>query len=172
MLKKIIPTSIFFFFGLLAVGQKSAEKIKDNKQLILFVCEHGAARSTIAAAYFNKLAKEQGLNYIAVFKGTDPDTILTPVTAKGLVKDSFDISGWTPELVSAQDIKGAYKIVTFDCKLPTQDSVPIPAEQWNGIPAISKDYTIARNEIIVKVNQLIVELPKAQKKKLKKQNLK
>ena len=171
MLKKIISTTIFFFFALLAVGQKTADKSKDTKQIILFVCEHGAARSTIAAAYFNKLAKEKGLNYIAVFKGTDPDTVLTPGTAKGLVKDSFDISGWTPKLVSPQDIKDAYKIVTFDCKLPTQDSLSIPAEQWNGIPAISKDYNIARNEIVEKVNQLITELPKTQKKKAKKQKL-
>jgi arsenate reductase (thioredoxin) len=172
MLKKIISTSIFFSFVFFAVGQKSVEKNKDTKQIILFVCEHGAARSTIAAAYFNKLAKEQGLNYIAVFKGTDPDTVLTPAIAKGLVKDSFDISGWTPKLVSGQDIKSAYKIVTFDCKLPTQDSVSIPAEQWNGIPAISKDYNIARNEIVEKVNQLITELPKTQKKKTKKQKVK
>jgi arsenate reductase (thioredoxin) len=172
MLKKIISTSIFFLLALFAVGQKTAEKNKDSKKIILFVCEHGAARSTIAAAYFNKLAKEQGLYYIAVFTGTDPDTVLTPGTAKGLIKDSFDISGWTPKLVSGQDIKDAYKIVTFDCKLPTQDSVSIPAEEWNGIPAISKDYNIARNEIVEKVNQLITELPKDKKKKTKKQKLK
>jgi protein-tyrosine-phosphatase len=167
MLKKIITTYFFFFFAFYAVGQKASEKSKNPKQVILFVCEHGAARSTIAAAYFNKLAGEQGLNYVAVFKGTDPDTVLTPGTAKGLVKDSFDISGWTPTLVSGQDIKDAYKIVTFDCKLPTQDSASIPAEQWNGIPAISKDYNIARNEIVEKVNQLITQLPKTNKERNK-----
>jgi arsenate reductase len=172
MLTKIISTSIFFCFAVFAVGQKTVEKSKDTKQIILFVCEHGAARSTIAAAYFNKIAKEQGLNYVAVFKGTDPDTVLTPGTAKGLVKDSFDISGWTPKLVSAQDIKDAYKIVTFDCKLPTQDSISIPADQWNGIPAISTSYDIARNEIVERVNQLITELLKTQKKKTEKQKLK
>jgi arsenate reductase (thioredoxin) len=167
MLKKIISASIFFLFAFFAVAQKTAEKNKNSKKIILFVCEHGAARSTIAAAYFNKAAKEQGLNYIAVFKGTDPDTVLTPGTAKGLVKDSFDISGWRPELVSEQDIKDAYKIVIFDCKLPIQDSVSITAEQWNGIPAISKDYNIARNAIAAKVNQLIAELPKIKKGKRK-----
>jgi arsenate reductase (thioredoxin) len=48
------------------------------KPVILFVCEHGAARSTIAAAYFNKFAQQQNLDYVAVFRGTDPDTTLTP----------------------------------------------------------------------------------------------
>lgn len=102
----------------MAVGQKTSEKNKETKQVILFVCEHGAARSTIAAAYFNKLAKEKELNFKAVFRGTDPDTILTKGTENGLLKDGFDIKDWTPKLVSEQDIKGAYKIVTFDCKLP------------------------------------------------------
>ena len=170
MLKKIIPISIFLFFAFFAVGQKPVEKNRDAKKIILFVCEHGAARSTIAAAYFNKLAKEQGLKYVAVFKGIDPDTVLTPGTAKGLVKDSFDISGWTPKLVLDQDIKDAYKIVTFDCKLPTKDSSFIPVEQWNGIPPISKDYNVARNEIVEKVNELITQLPKAKKKKIKKKS--
>jgi arsenate reductase (thioredoxin) len=172
MLKKIIPTCLFFFFALFATGQKTSEKNKGSKKIILFVCEHGAARSTIAAAYFNKIAKEQNLNYVAVFKGTDPDTILTPGTEKGLLKDSFDIKGWTPKLVSNQDIKGAYKIVTFDCKLPMQDSTSISVEQWNGIPPISKSYDTARNEIVEKVNQLVSQLPGTNKKKAKKRSSK
>jgi len=56
---------------ILSFGQKSAPK------KILFVCTHGAARSPIAAAYFNKIAKEQNLNYRAIFKGTEPDSVLT-----------------------------------------------------------------------------------------------
>jgi arsenate reductase (thioredoxin) len=172
MFQKIITTSFFFFFVLFAFGQKNSEKNKNAKETILFVCEHGAARSTIAAAYFNKLAKEQGLNYIAVFKGTDPDTTLTPGTVKGLLKDSFNISGWKPKLVSDGDIKNAYRIVTFDCKLPIQDSSSISIDHWDGIPPISKDYNIARNQIIEKVNLLITQLPKTNKKKAKKRNSK
>jgi arsenate reductase (thioredoxin) len=165
MFLKIILTSFFFAPAFFSVAQKSSEKNKDSKKVILFVCEHGAARSAIAAAYFNKLAQEKQLNYTAIFKGTDPDTVLTPGTAKGLIKDSFDISGWKPELVSEQDIKAAYKVITFDCKLPLKDSLAAITEQWNGIPPISKDYNIARNEIVAKVNQLISTLPKKGKRK-------
>ena len=31
--------------------------------LIIFVCEHGAAKSIIAAAYFNKYARERNLRF-------------------------------------------------------------------------------------------------------------
>jgi arsenate reductase (thioredoxin) len=129
---------------------------------ILFVCELGAARSTIAATYFNKLAKEQGLGYEAIFRATNPDVALKPATIKGLTEDGFDISNQVPKLVSQTDINSADQIVTFDCNLP--DSFSKPVTQWNGIPPISEDYNLARNQILEKVLQLINELTEKQQK--------
>jgi len=40
---------------------------------VVFVCEYGAAKTVIAAAYFNKMATEQGLAYRAITRGTAPD---------------------------------------------------------------------------------------------------
>lgn len=131
---------------------------------ILFVCEHGAARSTIATAYFNKLAEEQGLNYRAVFRATNPDSTLMPATIKGLTEDGFDISNWTPKLVSQTDINNASEIVTFDCNIPAPDSSSKPLVQWNGIPPVSKDYNLARDQIVENVQQLINDLAKKQRK--------
>ena len=130
---------------------------------ILFVCEHGAARSTIATAYFNKLAKEQGLNYRAVFRATNPDSTLMPATIKGLTEDGFDISNWTPTLVSQTDINGASEIVTFDCNIPSTDGNAKPLLQWNGISPVSKDYNLTRNQIVERVQQLIDTLAKKAK---------
>src|SRR5438552_2704780 len=71
--------SIYFLFFILLLNATSTlsfgqnlNKDSTNNAIILFVCEHGAARSTIAAAYFNKLAKEKGLNYKAIFRGINP----------------------------------------------------------------------------------------------------
>ncbi|NOT62115.1 MAG: hypothetical protein HOP19_18030, partial [Acidobacteria bacterium] len=50
---------------------------------ILFICEHGAAKSVIAAAHFDKLAKARGLKYRAVFRGTNPDPTLAASAVKG-----------------------------------------------------------------------------------------
>lgn len=131
---------------------------------ILFVCEHGAARSTIAAAYFNKLAEEQGLKYRAVFRATNPDSTLMPAAIKGLTEDGFDITNWTPRLVSETDINRASEIVTFDCNIPASDSIAKPLVQWNGISPVSKDYNLTRNQIVERVQQLINDLAKKQKK--------
>ena len=131
---------------------------------VLFVCEHGAARSTIAAAYFNRLAEEQGLNYRALFRATNPDSTLMPATIKGLTEDGFDIRNWTPKLVSQTDINNASEIVTFDCHIAAPDSSLKPLVKWNGIPPVSKDYKFARDQIVENVQQLINELAKKQRK--------
>ena len=67
----------------------------DRIPYVVFVCEHGAAQSLIATAYFNKLAAERGLAAIAAFRGVDPENryshkVLgtrgaTPYTGSGLV---------------------------------------------------------------------------------------
>jgi len=46
----------------------------------VFICEHGAAKSVIAAAYFNKLAAERHLNFHAIARGLTPQPV-----------ESFDI---------------------------------------------------------------------------------
>ncbi len=124
---------------------------------VLFVCTHGAARSPIAAAYFNKLAKENDLNFHAVFRGTEPNKELTKETVGGLTDDGFEINKWKPEKVSAQDVEKAYKIVTFDCAVPPIKPSTFK-EEWNGTPSISKDYNVARNVIKENVEELIESL--------------
>lgn len=173
---RIIKTSIFlprrniFLTTLLLLSLFSCtETSTNNKKIndmpeVLFVCEHGAARSTIATAYFNKLAEEQGLNFRAIFRATNPDSTLMPATIKGLTEDGFDISNWTPKLVSQTDINKASEIVTFDCNIPAPDSSSKPLVQWNGIAPVSKDYNLARNQIVENVQELINDLAKKQKK--------
>ncbi len=78
---------ILILFPLFLFGQKMTDKNKETTKTILFVCEHGAAKSVVAAAYFNRLAEEKGLNYKTVFRGTKPDSLLSAGTIKGLKMD-------------------------------------------------------------------------------------
>jgi arsenate reductase (thioredoxin) len=142
---------------------RKAVKTPAPVKTILFVCEHGAARSTIAAAYFNKIAMEKGLKYNAVFRATNPDTALTQATKKGLMEDGFEIRNLKPVLLNHGDINTATRIITFDCSLPSKDSLSNRVHKWNGIPPISKDYRAARNEILAKILVLIAELGKKRK---------
>jgi arsenate reductase (thioredoxin) len=154
-------------FILVAFFQNSfgQQKIKTNikPKQILFVCEHGAARSTIASAYFNKISDSLKLNYKSIYRGTDPEATLTAGTQKGLMNDNFKIDNWKPELVTENDVKDSYKLITFDCSVPNLNNSKIITEQWNGIPAISKDYVIARNAILEKVKELITKLQEEKK---------
>jgi arsenate reductase len=131
---------------------------KDTTYIILFVCEHGAAKSTIAATYFNKIANEKHLKYRAVFRGTNPDSTISPATNKGLSEDGFDTKNLKPILASQNDIINARQIVTFDCSIANKDSLNKPFYQWNGIPPISDDYQVAKNQIVSKVEALINNL--------------
>ncbi len=151
MRKAILILVVAYFF--VGCGQEPEAK------KVVFVCTHGAARSPIAAAYFNKIIAEKELNYTAVFRGTVPDSVLTKETARGLTNDEFLIKEWKPKKVSNEDFEGAFRVVTFDLDLYL-DRDNIELEQWNGTPPISKDYNKARNIILEKVENLIEDLPK------------
>jgi len=148
---------IFYLLSFIAI-LFSCNQTTDTKEIV-FICPHGAARSPIAAAYFNKMAKEKNMNYHATFRGTEPDETLSARTIKGLTDDGINIDGWKPQLVSDKDIKNAYKIVTFDCTVPSENSSAL-LEQWNGTPSPSKEFDSYRQIVMDKVKQLVEELPK------------
>lgn len=158
-MKTIFKIFILLVFAQNLFAQKVTEKKNITKQQILFVCEHGAARSTIASAYFNKIADSLKLNYKSIFRGTVPDSTVTKGTQAGLIKDNFKIENWKPEIVTENDIKNSIKVITFDCNIPDLNVT----EKWDGIPAISKDYIVARNAILDKVNELIKKLKEEEK---------
>jgi len=83
---------------------------------IVLVCEHGAAKSVVAAAYFNKLADEKGLNLQAVARGTNPDQTLSPHAVIGLLEDGLTPTESVPQKLSLADVESADRVITF-CKL-------------------------------------------------------
>ena len=61
---------VVLFAAHLAPPGVSAE---DRPTTVVFVCEHGSAKSMIAALWFNRLASEQGLPLQGVSRGVNPD---------------------------------------------------------------------------------------------------
>ena len=57
----------------------------------MFVCEDGSDESLVAAAYFNKLARERGLAAVATFRGVDPENHLSMRAVDGLKADGVPI---------------------------------------------------------------------------------
>lgn len=122
---------------------------------ILFICEHGAAKSVIAAAYFNKLSIEKKLNLRAIARGTNPDAELSPNTVAGLQADGLPPTESIPQKLSLADVESADRVVTF-CELP-EEYRSEAVEQWDGVPPVSEDYEKARDAIIERIHRLIVE---------------
>ena len=159
-LKKIFSIAVLIVTNLFTQGQFTSNKsTTTSKPTILFVCEHGAGRSAIAAAFFNKMAKEKKLNYQAIFRGIHPDSALGPAIQTGLMKDSVDVNGWKPVLLSRRDIQKASRIVAMDCEIPEKDRIAKLHTQWSDIP-MDQGYNDARDEIIKKLEVLILELEK------------
>ena len=152
--------SFLTFTSLLVSGQTDKDK-KQVKRTILFVCEHGAGRSAIAASYFNKRAEKLGLEYHAIFRGVEPQEALGESTKNGLIKDSVDVTNLIPIKISRKDAEDAYKLITLDCSLPeTFNKVDM---QWSGIP-MNGNYEISKSEIALKVDSLITKIPKNKRK--------
>ena len=123
-------------------------------KVIVFVCEHGAAKSIIAASYFNKLASEKDLDVHAIARGTHPDSELSPKTIMGLQTDGLTPPEATPQKLSSAEIESAWQIVSF-CELPEEYQTKAPIEKWVDIPPVSENYEIARDAILEKMIQLM-----------------
>lgn len=135
--------------GIVAKGQTSK---------VIFVCEHGAAKSVIAADYFNKLAKERGLTWEAVCRATAPDSTLNPGTRAGLKNDDIKPNS-SPQKLSLTDTAGVKRIILFT-PLPKNFKSRIKVEDWSSLKDIDLDYSHRRDAIVNQINILLDSLEK------------
>jgi protein-tyrosine-phosphatase len=126
----------------------------NQKPVIVFVCEHGAAKSVIAAAYFNKLASETSSGLRAIARGTYPDQELSPKTITGLRGDGLTPTEPIPQKLSIVDAESARRIIAF-CELPGEYEKETIIEYWEGIPPVSENYEKARDAILEKLNRMM-----------------
>jgi len=135
-----------------AVGQGQADRPS-----IVFVCEHGAAKSVVATAYFNKLAAERGLPYRATFRGTTPQDELSVRAVEGLKADGLAIPSGKPAAISDADVTDATHIFAIGCTLPHNALRSGKAADWSDVPD-DKGYGPMRDAIVRHVRQLLDEL--------------
>jgi arsenate reductase (thioredoxin) len=114
---------------------------------ILFVCQHGGAKSVIAASYLNQL----GLPFRGVAAAAeDPyDEVPAPVVEM-LQRDGVDVSDFKPRRVDDADLEGAARVVSIGCDLP--------GERWDDVPPASEDLEGSAAAIRRHVDALVAEL--------------
>jgi protein-tyrosine-phosphatase len=124
---------------------------------VLFVCLHGSAKSLIAAEHFRRLAAERGVKADAISAGTEPDTEVPPKIVQGLLAEGIDVRGRRPRQVTRADVTTASRVVTFACDLGDMAPAGLAIERWDDMPAVSEDFTKARDAIVARVSRLLDE---------------
>jgi len=101
------------------------------KPKVVFVCEHGSAKSVIAAAEFSRMAKQSGLDVTILSRGTDPDSEIPKVVRDGLKADGHEIGSVKPTKVSSGDLRNATKIISFGPDLAQWLPKGAPVADWS-----------------------------------------
>ena len=125
---------------------------------VLFMCPHGAAKSVLASTYFQRLAKERGLNVRVTSAGTEPDPTVAPAVAAHLRKQGYTVPSEAPRKASNEDLATADVVISIGCDL---SGLPAPKGKllmWDEVPSPSQDFAGADEAIRKRVVALIEEL--------------
>lgn len=125
---------------------------------VLFMCPHGAAKSVLASAYFERLAREKGLRVRVEARGTEPDPAVNPKVAEHLAKNGYRVPVTMPQRVTPADLASADVVISLGCDV---HGLPIKAgtlQQWDDVPGPGEDFAGADAAIQRRVAALVDEL--------------
>ena len=126
---------------------------RSESRLVVFVCEHGAAKSVIAAEIFNQAAARQGLPFAAVARGVDPDPEVMRVVRERLFSSGRQP---VPTKLSPELARCASLIVSFTA-IPVELLDGQEPLRWSS-PSVSVDYASAEQAISRQVLGLVSAL--------------
>jgi arsenate reductase len=155
------------FGPLLVLGTLLMQPSGGQDPTVVFVCEHGAAKSGIATAYFNKMAAERGLRARATYRGVNPQAELSADALKGLRDDGLPVPREGPSAISAADVDKATVIFAIGCTLPPRAVASGKADSWNDVPG-DQGYAAMRDAVKKHVERLVADLlarPRTSQKK-------
>lgn len=141
----------------LALTPPASQSTPSAAPAVIFVCEHGAAKSLVAAAYFNKLAAEHGLAVRATFRGVDPQDALSTRAVAGLKADGLPIPDARPTAIAAADVASATHVFAIGCTLPATAGAAGKAASWDDVPD-DQGYEPMRDAIVRHVRALLGQL--------------
>jgi protein-tyrosine-phosphatase len=121
---------------------------------VVFACQKGAAKSLVAAAFFNKLAADRGLDVRAAFRGIDPQETVNASMVEGLRRDGIAVPQGSPSALTDRDIASASRVVALGAALPT--SAAGKGVTWHDVPGDS--YEAMRDAVVKRVTELLDEL--------------
>ncbi len=129
---------------------------------VVFVCPHGAAKSVLAAAYFQRLADARGARLRAVVAGTEPDPEVAPGVAAALLAEGLDVQGLRPRRVTADELAAARRVVSLGADLESLARPGLLITRWDDVPSMTADLGAARERIAARVAGLLDELTRTE----------
>jgi arsenate reductase (thioredoxin) len=126
---------------------------------VVFVCEHGSAKSVVAAAQFEARARARDLPYHALARGVTPDPSIADSARAGLAADGLAPTLPVPVALGRADVARAARVVAFG---------PLPrdlaggggerVERWDEVPPVGRDYAAARDAMVARIDALLDQL--------------
>lgn len=129
-----------------------------NAPTILFMCPHGAAKSVLASAYFQRLAKERGLNVRVESAGTEPDAQVAPAVASHLTRNGYAVPVEKPRRVTPEDFAKADVVISIGCDVKGLSILSGKLRKWDEVPSPSEHFARADDAIRKRVVDLVEEL--------------
>src|SRR5262245_30370632 len=123
----------------------------------MFVCRHGAAKSVLAAARLDRLARAAGAAIEVQAAGIEPDPEVSPAVISIL----DDAGAWPlqrPREVTADDVARAWRIITFDLQPSEVPAGSSSLERWDGLPPASEDPARTLSALEPRLRRLLDEL--------------
>jgi protein-tyrosine-phosphatase len=140
-----------------AMPAQAEEAASPANKTILFVCLHGSVKSQMAAAHFNRIARERGLPYTAISRGVEVDTSIPTRIRDGLNLDGLAPLDDVPQALTPNEAAGAIKVIAFDA-VPDDKRGVAEVSYWSDVPPATKDYSAARDVIVRHIDDLVPTL--------------
>jgi protein-tyrosine-phosphatase len=131
-----------------------AQQNSSNPARVVFVCLHGSVKSQMAAAHFNRIAKERGLPVVGVSRGIAVDNAVPTGIRRGLAGDGLIPPSDVPVALTSEEATAAAKIFAFD-EVPAEMRGPADVTYWSDVPPATKDYASARDAIVRHLEEVV-----------------
>ena len=128
------------------------------RETVVVVCPHNAAKSVIAAAYFQQRADQLELALRAVSAGTEPSPTVSPAVVEVLRKEGINVAGYQPRRVTPEELARAARVVSLGSDLQAFALDSVAVDQWDDVPPPSQDLGAACEAIRARVERLVTEL--------------
>lgn len=113
----------------------------------------------VAAAHFNRIAKERGLPLVGISRGIAVDPTIPASIRRGLASDGLVPLDNVPVPLASANTAGAIKVFAFD-EVPNDRKGSTEITYWSDVPPATKDYRAARDAIVRHIEEVVTSLAK------------